>query len=145
MDKPTDRVRQIKIKINGIERNYKEELINHDWKTKREIAAAKEKESPVPQWNSAIRKVSYKKRKKIAPKKRKWGNLKGNVSPALVLSIISAMMVGILIGLVLWNLMIKKPDTQDATNPSNGMAKGKGTSPFAGGRIFYLARRRLSE
>lgn len=38
---------QIKIKINGEDKEFKEELIIHDWKAKREVAATEERAIPL--------------------------------------------------------------------------------------------------
>ncbi|PAC36903.1 hypothetical protein [Caldifermentibacillus hisashii] len=53
---------QIKIKINGEDKEFKEELIIHDWKTKREVAATEERAIPL---------LKNKKKKKTCTPKRK--------------------------------------------------------------------------
>lgn len=82
---------QIKIKINGEEKNFKEDLIIHDWKTKREVAVTEERVIPL---------LKSKKKKRLALEN-------GKNHPAIVISFISAIFIGILIGIMLLQLMTK--------------------------------------
>ncbi|MEK6454887.1 hypothetical protein [Caldifermentibacillus hisashii] len=82
---------QIKIKINGEDKEFKEELVIHDWKTKREIAATEERAIPL---------IKNKKKKRPAFPK-------GRNHPAIIISSISAIVIGILIGIILLQFMTK--------------------------------------
>ncbi|WP_368985415.1 hypothetical protein NST54_12680 [Caldifermentibacillus hisashii] len=82
---------QIKIKINGEDKEFKEELIIHDWKAKREVAATEERAIPL---------LKNKKKKRPAFPK-------GRNHPAIIISSISAIVIGILIGIILLQFMTK--------------------------------------
>jgi len=95
---------QIKIKINGEDKEFKEELIIHDWKTKREIAATEERAIPLLK--------NKKKKRSVFPK--------GRNHPTIIISSISAIIIGILIGIILLQFMTK--DTNE-----NGQAHQTGS------------------
>ncbi len=99
---------QIKIKINGEDKEFKEELIIHDWKAKREVAATEERAIPL---------LKNKKKKRPALPK-------GRNHPAIIISCISAIVIGILIGIILLQFM-----TKDA----NGNGQGSQTVPANNG------------
>lgn len=91
---------KIKIKINGEEKDYKEEIVIHDWKAKREVAATTE-EKAVPLLKDRLKKKSNPSTTKL---QKKTGN------PAVVLATISAIGIGVLIGIILLQMMVKDPN-----------------------------------
>lgn len=104
---------KIKIKINGEEKDYNEEIVIHDWKAKREVAATTE-EKAVPLLKDRLKK-------KPNPATTKLKKKKGN--PAVVIAIISAIAIGVLIGIILLQMMVKE---------SNQKGQGGQPAPASG-------------
>lgn len=93
----------MKIKINGVEKDYgkeeKKEIIIHDWKAKKEVAVTGE---------SASKQYFKPEKKKLPRYKVRRGT--PAINPMVLVSVISAIMIGILIGLVFLKMMMKDPE-----------------------------------
>lgn len=115
---------KVKIKINGQEKNFdeekpKEDLIVHDWRSKLEIAAASEKAEQKEPSLSWLKKI---KRNRL-PKRKINGTSK--FSPALVIvSTISAILIGIVLGIILLQLMVKNPEEHQKNAAGGNLPNG---------------------
>lgn len=130
IDMGTNRDNKIKIKINGEEKAYQEKkdnLIVHDWKSKREVAAAEEKSTNIRSAFDIIKKKQ--KRKSVIQRNRpKIYTRSDKQSPiVLTISIISAIAIGVLIGIILLNLMMKNP-TEENVSTANANTTTTGTA-----------------
>ncbi|NCU16933.1 SPOR domain-containing protein [Pallidibacillus pasinlerensis] len=126
----TNRDNKIKIKINGEEKAYQEKkdnLIVHDWKSKREVAAAEEKSTNIRSAFDIIKKKQ--KRKSVIQRNRpKIYTRSDKQSPiVLTISIISAIAIGVLIGIILLNLMMKNPTEENVSTANANTTVTAGT------------------
>lgn len=116
----TERNNKIKIKINGDEKalQEKKDIVVHDWKAKREVAAAEEKTANIRTSFDILKKKP--KRKSVIRKSRTkiFANSKGEKYSLLILTIstISAIIIGVLIGIIILNLMVKDSDGDNTSS-----------------------------
>lgn len=145
MDKHTQN-QKIKIKINGEERPFKEEMEIHDWKSgKKEVAASTENVSEEDQFDWVLpevdenqipefKKIHYTKKSSSIPFSKKINNKNNRQFTKLFFSTVTAVTIGVLIGLFMLKVVIyqsnsnEKASTNEHLNANTSPVKSNGKS-----------------
>ncbi|WP_433743431.1 SPOR domain-containing protein [Falsibacillus pallidus] len=152
MDKPGKNEASIRIKINGEEKEFEENLVVHDWKeTKKETAAASEalEEDESFEWvlpEPEQEQEELKEFKQIsyvpAISKKSWVQPKGpnrkNGLSNLVFSIATAIIIGLVLGYVMLHLFTSKAEPVNSLGREENQGAGAGVDAKSDGKTTAL-------
>lgn|GEM_PF-1062338 len=151
MDKLPNRERKISIKINGVEKPFREPIHIRHWQGRREMSAAREETRPAfNSWQSA-EQTGQGKRKKfrfLLPFFRRRplriGTIPGKKGfrPAFALAVTSAISVGLLLGFALMKAMVDENDPEavpaDTQPAGGGVEEGMGPMVLPELTVLFL-------